>query len=257
MLKFKSVNVFFLFAILLLSTVNFFISVSFLIYTIVVIIYLFVLSYGATVLSAQFFIPVKYKGESSSGAIAITFDDGPISNKTEKIINILDVRKIQACFFCIGNRVNDNSDLVRKIHNAGHLIGNHSYWHSNTFDLQSTNAVRTELIKTDDAIEQSIGLRPNFFRPPFGVTNPMVSKAIKSTNHQTVGWSVRSFDTISRDRDALLLRVTKSLKSGDVVLFHDYCDITIDILPDFLDFVTSKGLKIVRLDQLLNEKGYA
>ena len=67
---------------------------------------------------------------------------------------------------------------------------------------------------------------------------------------------MRSFDTISKDQKALFGRVTKSLKSGDVILFHDFCNVTIEILPDLLAHVSKLGLKIVRLDELLKEKAY-
>ena len=72
-----------------------------------------------------------------------------------------------------------------------------------------------------------------------------------------MGWSVRSLDTVSKDEEKLFNRVTKGLKAGDVILFHDYCDITIRILPKVLNHVSKLGLKVVRLDELMNEKAYA
>jgi peptidoglycan-N-acetylglucosamine deacetylase len=232
-------------------------TISFVAYLVVAVLYLMINTYGALVLSAQFFIPSKFKGDISSGAIAITFDDGPVPAKTENILKVLKSYKVSAAFFCIGHRVADNPMLAKKIHDSGHLLGNHSYWHKNTFDLQSTEKIEQELITTNKAIEQAIGLKPNLFRPPFGVTNPMVAKAITQGGFKTIGWSIRSFDTVSRNREALLKRVTQSIKGGDIILFHDYCDMTLDILPEFLDYVFSRGLKIVRVDELLNEKAYA
>ena len=85
----------------------------------------------------------------------------------------------------------------------------------------------------------------------------MVARAIVNGGYKTIGWSVRSFDTTTKDREALFSRVTKSLKSGDIVLFHDYCTLTLEILSDFITYVHKHGLKIVRVDQLLNEKAYA
>ena len=85
----------------------------------------------------------------------------------------------------------------------------------------------------------------------------MLATAVKRGGFTVVGWSVRSFDTVIKDRAKLLRRVTKSLKAGDVVLFHDFSESTLDILPDFIKHVSEVGLKIVRVDKLLNEKAYA
>lgn len=221
------------------------------------IIYLNIQAYGAIVLSAQFFLPVKFQGQVESKKIAITFDDGPIPVMTEKILDILNSYKVPAAFFCIGNRVADYPVLTKRIHEAGHLIGNHSYWHGAMFDLQSPQKITKELEETDIAIQKAIGKKPNFFRPPYGVTNPMVAKAVKKGGYKTIGWSIRSFDTVTKDGEALMQRITKSLKGGDVILFHDYSKATLEILPAFLDHVAKLGLKIVRVDELLKEKAYA
>lgn len=218
--------------------------------------YLLTTVYGSFVLSAQFFLPAMYKGSETSGAIAITFDDGPVPGNTTKAIDILKSHDAKATFFCIGNRVAAHPQLVQQMHDAGHLVANHSYWHKSTFDLQSAKAIDVELSSTNNVIKEVLGVSPRLFRPPYGVTNPMVAKAVRHGNFTTIGWSVRSFDTISKDSTVLLKRVTDKLKSGDIVLFHDYCSITLEILPAFLEAVAKKGLKVVRLDELLNVKAY-
>jgi peptidoglycan/xylan/chitin deacetylase (PgdA/CDA1 family) len=225
-------------------------------YAVVLIVYLNIQAYGASVLSAQFFLPVKYQGDTHSNKIAITFDDGPIPVMTEKVLDILSEYKAPAAFFCIGNRVNDYPLLTKRIHESGHLIGNHSYWHGAMFDLQSADKIAKELRDTDSAIQKVIHKKPNFFRPPFGVTNPMVATAVKKGGYKTIGWSIRSFDTVTKNGSVLLERVTKSLKGGDIILFHDYSTATLEILPAFLDEVAKLGLKIVRVDELLKEKAY-
>ena len=124
------------------------------------------------------------------------------------------------------------------------------------FDLQSADKIARELKDTDTVIEKVIHKKPNFFRPPFGVTNPMVAEAVKRRGYKTIGWSIRSFDTMTKNGGVLLDRVTRSLKGGDVILFHDYSATTLEILPDFLEEVAKLGLKIVRVDELLKEKAY-
>jgi hypothetical protein len=84
----------------------------------------------------------------------------------------------------------------------------------------------------------------------------MVARAVRKGRYKTIGWTMRSLDTFIKSPAALMKRVTKSLKAGDVILFHDNSASTLEILPDFFDHVEKLGLKIVRLDELLNEKAY-
>ncbi|HEY9006244.1 MAG TPA: polysaccharide deacetylase family protein [Ohtaekwangia sp.] len=225
-------------------------------YILLIVLLVVIHTFGSIYLSMQFFIPTRCKGISDH-AIAITFDDGPIAGMTDKILTILKEHNVKASFFCIGHRVAREPMLAKRLHEEGHLLGNHTYWHKATFDIQSAKTIAKELADTDKAIVKAVGVEPRFFRPPYGVTNPMVASGIKRGGKYTVvGWSVRSFDTVIKDRAKLFERVTKSLKSGDIVLFHDYSESTLDILSDFLHHVSKLGLKVVRVDELLNEKAY-
>lgn len=225
-------------------------------YAVVCILFLAVQVYGSAVLSSAYYLRVSWRGEKASRAVALTFDDGPVAGRTDKILEILGRHSTPAAFFCIGKRVEAHPQLVRRMHDAGHLIANHSYFHRATFDLQSVSAIRRELESTDSVIEQTIGMRPAYFRPPYGVTNPMVASAVRKGKYKTIGWSVRSFDTVIEDRARLLRRITRSLKGGDIILLHDHGPCTTDVLSDLIQHISSLGLKIVRVDQLLNENAY-
>jgi peptidoglycan/xylan/chitin deacetylase (PgdA/CDA1 family) len=152
--------------------------------------------------------------------------------------------------------VTGNEALVERIDREGHLIGNHSFHHKATFGFQSQSGVRQELLLTEEAIADILGKRPRLFRPPFGVTNPMIARAARKSKSVTIGWSVRSFDTIISDPAKLYRRITQRLKPGDIILFHDYSKSMISVLPAFLQHVHDTGLKIVSLEELLNEKAY-
>src|SRR5687768_1569989 len=114
--------------------------------------YFSILAYGSFKLSAEFFLPVRFKGKSDTPSIALTFDDGPVEGKTEKILDILRMHNVKAAFFCIGNRVKSNPEIVKRIYSEGHVLGNHSYWHGKTFDLQSSQRIAEELVQTDSSI---------------------------------------------------------------------------------------------------------
>jgi peptidoglycan-N-acetylglucosamine deacetylase len=254
---YRNFNIFFLALILVVVGIDtMFVSLSWIPVTVVVVAYLVIVTYGVFMLDWQFFLPVLSTGKKSSNTIAITFDDGPRPGGTEKILDILKTYNTEAAFFCIGNHVAQHPELAKRINQEGHLIGNHSYWHGTTFDLQSAERMDKELRETNKVISEAVGVTPGFFRPPYGITNPMLAKAVKMGGYKTIGWSVRSFDTVIRDHEVWMNRVTKSLKGGDVILFHDHSEATQTMLPAFLDHVSKIGLKIVRVDVLLNEKGY-
>src|SRR5678809_705277 len=152
MLKFRTVNILFAVTLLALIAVDWSYDLHVVWYWIVLFLYLGIVTYGSAVLSAQFFLPVIYRANGESNSVALTFDDGPIAGKTEEILRILSAHNVHAAFFCIGNRVDTNPELTKRIHDAGHVIGNHSYWHRATFDLQSAPMIRNELVNTDNAI---------------------------------------------------------------------------------------------------------
>ncbi len=258
MLRFRTINVIFLALLTSLLIFSYWQKAPWPWATVILaVLYGGILLYGSVRVSAEFFLPILWRGNANQGAIAITFDDGPLPDKTEKILQILKEHQVKAAFFCIGNRVEKNPEIVKQIHREGHIIGNHSFTHAATFDLQSSQKMSLELRSADEAIERIVSCRPRFFRPPYGVTNPNLAAAIRKGGYRTIGWSVRSFDTITKDKIKLFRRVTNKLKAGDIILFHDYCDSTIEILPDLLDHVSRRGLKVVRADELLNEKPYA
>lgn len=255
-MNYKSVNIA---SIILLAIIIFFdwrVDTSFWWYIILLLVYIGFQTYGSILVRAKFYLPIKCQGASSSKGVALTFDDGPLPHFTSQVLDILNKYQVQATFFCIGNRVERYPEILSAIHKQGHVIGNHTYSHGKFFDLQSASKMGTELKCTDDVIMKAVGLKPRFFRPPYGVTNPNLAKAVRKGGYVTMGWSVRSFDTITKDEEKLFNRITQNLKGGDVILMHDFCESTINILPKLITHINNIGLKVVRLDELLNEKAY-
>jgi peptidoglycan-N-acetylglucosamine deacetylase len=256
MSRYAKVSILFLSVFIILLMVDGMVQIPLYWFILLVSLFLIIKAYGVTVLAAQFFVPALCEAGPSGNAIAITFDDGPIAGNTEKVLDILKEHSVKSTFFCIGHRVKENPNVIKRMVDEGHVLGNHSYWHRKTFDLFPTNRVEEELMDTNLAIYQTAGVVPRFFRPPYGVTNPMIAKAVGRQKFTVIGWSVRSFDTIIKDKKKLFNRVTRQLKAGDIVLFHDYSESMLSILPDFLKHVNKLGLKVVRVDELLNEKAY-
>ena len=222
---------------------------------------LFCLYFGLSFIFAffpcsNFHHPVICSGKTDEKSVAITFDDGPHAVFTPVILDILHKYGVKAMFFCIGKNIRGNESLIRQIHQQGHLIGNHSFSHSKWFDLFSPRRIRAELVETDLQISNITGNKPGFFRPPYGVVNPMVSRALKTMHWKTVCWSIRSFDTLEREPRKISEKVLRQLKPGAIILLHDFTSFSQHHLEELLIAIQSAGYTIVPVDHLLNTEGY-
>jgi len=210
---------------------------------------------GAIKIRWNFFMVSINKGKHDKH-IALTFDDGP-ANETATILDILKEHDVHAAFFSIGKNAAVHPDLVKRWHNEGHLIGNHSYGHGFNFDWQSVQIMEHELQQTNELIERITGKIPKLFRPPYGVTNPNLARAVKRLGMTSIGWSLRSFDTTAKSKEQLLQRILGRLKGGDIILLHDSMTITREILTELITEAQKKGFTFVRVDQLLDIEAYA
>lgn len=257
MLNFNTINVIFISLLIVLIGLHFFYGVPWYLFVILFVTYFSLLFYGSYNVRSNFYIKTISSADTSKMQIAISFDDGPAPNYTPHILEILKYHNVQAAFFCIGKRIDENESLLQRIYDDGHIIGNHSYSHDLWFDLFSAGKMAEDLKKMNRAMKKVIGMEPRLFRPPYGVTNPNLKKAIQRGGYTPVGWSIRSMDTVIKDAGKLLEKVTISLKPGAVVLFHDTSKSTLDILPAFIEYAKQKGYSIIRLDKLLNLEPYA
>lgn len=205
---------------------------------------------------SQIYLKTLCKGKRKRKQIAISFDDGPHPEITPRIHQLLEKHAVPATFFCKGFLVNAYPKIVKAADDAGHIIGNHSYKHGWNFGFLSRKKVIEELNKTNSIIQETIGKKPQLFRPPFGVTNPPIARAVRKLKMQAVGWSVRSLDT-SLPKDKVLEKVNKKISEGAVFLFHDNQKNTPEILEDFLQTVKEKGFTVVSLPEILEIKAYA
>ena len=222
---------------------------------ILALVYIGFLVFGSIFIQFNFYFKSLNKGQTNQKQIAITFDDGPDSETTANILSILEKYKATAAFFCIGEKIEQQSQLLKKIDKSGHLIGNHSFSHSNFLPLSSSKKITEELNKTTELIERIIGKKPKLFRPPFGVTNPSIVKALKNTGLISVGWSLRSFDTV-HNSEKVLKKLQRKLKAGDIVLFHDNRKNTPELLESFLLWLNENQFEVIGLDELLQIEAY-
>lgn len=191
------------------------------------------------------------------GEVSITFDDGPNEQFTPLVLQLLKDYNVKATFFCIGKNIEANPELFKKIIAEGHSVGNHTYSHDTSFGFFKTTKVVNELLKTNAIIKEHSGLEARLFRPPFGVTNPRINRALRSIKLQSIGWSIRSFDTTSKSSEVIINSIKKSVKNGDVILLHDTSEKTVAILEQLLIFLREKHMVSVTIPTLFNIKAYA
>ena len=257
MLNFRNTNIFFIALLAILIGVHVKYGLPVYIYSLLLIVYSLIVFYGCYYVGSNFFINIICSADTNQKEIAISFDDGPATNHTPEILQLLKQANIKATFFCIGNRIAGNENILQQIKEDGHIIGNHSYSHHFWFDMFSSKKMLDDLRLMDEELKRVTGLQPKLFRPPYGVTNPNLKKAITAGNYTPVGWSVRSMDTVIKDENKLLDKINKALKPGAVFLFHDTSASTLNVLPAFIKVVKNKGYQIVPLDKLLHLTAYA
>lgn len=219
------------------------------------LLYMALLYMGVTQIQWNYYIRSYNKGHNRH-FIALTFDDGP-NTETLAILDVLKQEQVHAAFFCIGRNIEQNQALVLRMHDEGHVVGNHSYYHSTGFDWMNSKRMLAEIEKANSIIRKVTGRQPNMFRPPYGITNPNLYRAVKSSGMTSIGWSLRSFDTLAKDGEQLKNRIINKLTGGDIILLHDSVPLTREILTDLIRQARKKGYTFVRIDQLLDVQAYA
>ncbi|MDY7393866.1 polysaccharide deacetylase family protein [Aureibaculum sp. 2210JD6-5] len=253
MLKFGRVNSFFFVLVLLVFTFQF----PKYLYIFIFLCWLIVTTIGSFHIRWNYHVNALHSNpKTNKKQVAITFDDGPNPQFTLPILAILKKHNINATFFCIGKNIEEHPELFKQIANDGHIVGNHSYSHSNNFGFFSSNKVINEINTTNKLILKISNLNCNLFRPPFGVTNPAIKNAIKKTKHHVIGWSVRSLDTKIKEPREILKRITKNLKAGDVILLHDTNKRTVVVLEQLLLFLQEHQFEAVTVDKLFEIEAY-
>lgn len=185
--------------------------------------------------------------ETKEKKICLTFDDGIHPQLTPRILDILKSYRIPAMFFVIGKNLSGHENILRRMQDEGHVIGNHSDQHTFWFDMQSADKMLQEIQTTNQAIERISGNVCRFFRPPYGVTNPNLAKAVRKSGLRSVGWNARSLDTTAKSKEELLQRLKKLSRPGSIVLLHDRCQVTADALTEYIDYCVAEGYTFVTL----------
>ena len=194
-------------------------------------------------------IPI-YCVQNDKKEIALSFDAAWGSDKTSKILDILEEHNVTANFFLVGMWVDKNEDLVRQIDSAGLEIGTHSNTHPD-FTKLSKKQMQLELTSSCSKIESITGKKVSLFRAPYGAYNNDVLSVAEGLNLTTIQWDVDSLDWKGIPSTQIASNIVKNVSSGSIILCHNNADHIVEALPSVLSSLKSRGYKFVTISNLL------
>lgn len=192
-----------------------------------------------------------YNYTNAKKAVAITFDDSPSKNKTNKILNYLKDNHFHATFFVVGEKAIYNKDLLISIKNSGNEIGSHSYSHQN-FGKLDDNEIVDDYNKMNNIYKGLFNEDLKYMRPPYGIIK---DNQLNLVNVSYILWSLDTNDWRYRNKDYLVNYVVNHIKDGDILLFHDSYNSTVDAIEELLPILYSKGYQVMSVSELFELKG--
>ncbi|MCF2667560.1 polysaccharide deacetylase family protein [Faecalicatena contorta] len=179
--------------------------------------------------------------------IAITFDDGPSSQCTGRLLDGLKERNVKATFFLIGENAKENPELVKRLDEEGHLIGNHTYHHVEITKVSDEEA-KKEILDTNKVITSITGKSVEYMRPPFGLWQRNLEMEIEVL---PVMWTIDPLDWTTENVDEIVNKVVTEAEENDIILLHDCYDSSVDAALRIIDILQKKGFEFVTVDQLI------
>lgn len=179
--------------------------------------------------------------------VAITFDDGPRKSSTGTLLEGLRERDVVATFFLVGENIENNKEIVKQMYEDGHLICNHTYTHTDLSKLKKEDAL-VEIDKTNELIEEIIGEKPAYIRPPGGAWDEEIFFEIDMT---PVFWNVDPSDWKRKDVNGIVDYVVNNTKDGSIILLHDIYDTSVAAALEIIDRLKDKGYVFVTVDEIL------
>lgn len=183
---------------------------------------------------------VLYSGNHEGNKISFMINIYWGNEYIDGILDVFDKFDIKTTFFVGGSWVNKYPDLLVKIHQHGHEIGNHGFFHKDQ-DKLDYDGNYEEIKVCHDLVKQTIGINMNLFAPPSGAFNKSTLEASSALGYKTIMWSHDTIDWRDQDTNLIFTRATKKIKSGDFILAHP-TEKTLEALPNILNYYLSNNL---------------
>lgn len=179
--------------------------------------------------------------------IAITFDDGPHPYYTEQLLDGLKERGAKATFFVMGKQAEAYPELVLRMHEEGHLVGNHTYSHIQLGE-NNRETFKAELVRTNELLSDITGEEPQYVRPPYGSWDKSFEAELTMI---PVLWTIDPMDWCSSDVKGIVSRVTRKAEENAVILMHDEYKSSVTAALDIVDILQKRGYEFVTVDEIL------
>ena len=195
-----------------------------------------------------------YLGDTREKVLYLTFDAGYENGCTEQVLDTLKKHQVRAAFFLVGNYIERNADLVRRMVEEGHIVGNHTMHHYDMSRLSGKETFSKELTDLEDLFRQTTGKElPKFYRPPQGVYSQDNLKMAKELGYKTVFWSLAYVDWLNDKqptREEAFRKLLPRTHNGAVVLLHSTSKTNAEILADLLTQWENLGYRFGTLEEL-------
>jgi peptidoglycan/xylan/chitin deacetylase (PgdA/CDA1 family) len=203
----------------------------------------------------QLFGELVARVDTGEPVIALTFDDGPIDTTLEGILAALAASNVRSTFFVVGDQLERSTDAGRRLVEAGHELGNHSYSHERMI-LTSAAAARVEVERTDALIRAAGHSGPILFRPPYGVKFVGLPWYLRQTRRTSVTWDIEpeSYPEVASSASAIVEHVLERIRPGSIILLHPWYragEPTRQALPGIIEGAGQKGYRFVTVSDLL------
>lgn len=187
------------------------------------------------------------QGKKELKKVALTFDDGPHPYYTEQLLGGLKERGVHVTFFVTGEHAKLHPDIIKRMYEEGHLIGNHTYSH---IQLTKSNRekFKEELVQTSEVIQEITGDEVIYVRPPYGTWD---KKFEEELNMIPVLWTVDTLDWCSKSTSGIVNKIVTKVDDNDIILMHDYYDTSVTAALQAIDRLLEKGYEFVTVDEIL------
>jgi peptidoglycan/xylan/chitin deacetylase (PgdA/CDA1 family) len=202
-----------------------------------------------TSLSNRFSITGRRKIDPDKPMVALTFDDGPVP-QTTKLLDILEEYGVVATFYVVGNRIASNRDIMQRMHDMGNEIANHTWSHINMRNYQAST-IRSQLLRTNDAIEAITGVTPISMRPPWGEIGSTGRNVAAEFDMYVALWAYDPLDWLTQSADTTYNRIMSNVKDRDILLFHDTVPSTTRAIARIIPALIERDYQFVTVAELM------
>ena len=225
-------------------------SIPYIFYIVAAVIYFIILAYGSFFIRSNLYLKSIYRIKNNERIVIMTFNINNSNPFLPSLLDLLKEKDVPALFFCTGDFIRENKADIERINREGNIIGNHSLSYSKNFGFYPTSALTDKLKQTEQLISGITNKEVRYFRPPFGITNPSVKKAICKMGYIVIAWSMK-FSVNKLKNRKRTLKYLKKIKPGAII------SISLDEIEDIgniqflVDEINKQHYRFVNLDKII------